>query len=380
MIKDEIVSLTKKLIKFESIESRPDQLKSVVDFVEDYLKKNTSLKLYRYESNGKPSLVGVFKKDHPSEKDNPYQTPEIIFHDHLDVVPGKPEQFKPFLKGTKLYGRGTADTKTHGAAMMVLAKELSRLFNARLPARQVQRSTSNVGFMFTTDEEVSGHDGTLYLLKKGWRPKFFVTLEPCAFEIIPAHKAVLWLKVLVKGKSSHASRPWKGINAGLKAYLGLEKLYKIYPLPRKEAWKTTINLGGIKGGDAFNKVMGECELKLDIRHIEKDKAAVIIKNVKKCFPRSLVEVVEEEPGMDTDFNNSYVKRLAEVVKKVTGQKTKIRRGHGACDGRFYSAVGIPSVEFGTVTSGLHTDNEYVETKYLESFYQILYQFSLDHSL
>ena len=69
-----------------------------------------------------------------------------------------------------------------------------------------------------------------------------------------------------------------------------------------------------------------------------------------------------------------------MVKKVTGQKTKIRRGHGACDGRFYSAVGIPSVEFGTVTSGLHTDNEYVETKYLESFYQILYQFSLDHSL
>ena len=34
MIKDEIVSLTKKLIKFESIESRPDQLKSVVDFVD----------------------------------------------------------------------------------------------------------------------------------------------------------------------------------------------------------------------------------------------------------------------------------------------------------------------------------------------------------
>ena len=38
-ITDEIVEVAKKLIEFESIESRPDQLKEIIDFAEDYLKK-----------------------------------------------------------------------------------------------------------------------------------------------------------------------------------------------------------------------------------------------------------------------------------------------------------------------------------------------------
>ena len=59
-IADEIVEVAKKLIEFESIESRPDQLKAIIDFVENYLKKNTKLNLKRFEVKGKHSLVGIF--------------------------------------------------------------------------------------------------------------------------------------------------------------------------------------------------------------------------------------------------------------------------------------------------------------------------------
>jgi len=36
-VTDEIVELTKKLIEFESIASKTEQLKNVIDFVENYL-------------------------------------------------------------------------------------------------------------------------------------------------------------------------------------------------------------------------------------------------------------------------------------------------------------------------------------------------------
>lgn len=391
MVTQEIVEITKKLIEFESIAGQPDQLKAVVEYVADYLKKNTSLTLKRFESQGKPSLVGLFKES-PSQKETPsVRLPMVFFHDHLDVVPGRLGQFRSKVIGDRLYGRGASDTKTNGAVLMVLAKELSKLGKipdpalrarsgsgisksdaARLPARQ--GSGSNVGFMFTTDEEIGGQNGTKYLLDQGYKCKFFVTGEPTSLAIVPAHKGVLWVKVLVKGKASHASRPWQGENAALKAFDGLKKLYQVYPLPSKEAWQTTINLGGIKGGDAFNKVMGECELQLDIRFTEKDPADTIINNIKKCFPESRIEIVEKEAMMDTSFDDPWVKRLGESVKKITGRVAEIHKGHGACDGRFYSSIGIPAVEFGTPSKGLHTDEEYVKIPALETTYKILWDF------
>ncbi len=295
--------------------------------------------------------------------------PTVFFHDHLDVVPGKPEQFKPFVKGDRLYGRGASDTKGNGAALMVLAKELSRQgISDKL------KVTSKVGFMFTTDEEVGGQNGVGYLLKQGYRCKFFVTLEPTSFNLTPQHKGILWLKVFVKGKAAHASRPWQGINAGAKAYEGFQKLVKLYPIPTKPDWKTTVNLGGLQGGDAFNRVMDLCEVKLDIRWVESDPPEKIIKDVKKCFPGAKIEIVEKEPMMKTPFENEWVQRLASSVEQVTGKKPEIRKGHGASDGRFYSSVGIPAVQFGTASNGLHTDNEYLKISALENFFKVLLDF------
>ena len=390
---EEIVELTKKLIEFESIAGKPEQLTAVVDFVEDYLSQNTKLELTRLESNGKPSLVGVFSSTQIPDpalrahsgsgilKSDPgSKAPKVFFHDHLDVVPGKPEQFKPYVKGDRLYGRGASDTKTNGAVLMVLAKELSakkipgKIPDPALRAQLRIRDLPDIGFMFTTDEEIGGQNGVKFLLEKGYKCQFFVTCEPTRFDIVPAHKGILWVKVLVKGKASHASRPWNGENGALKAYKGLSKLYEIYPLPKKEAWKTTVNVGYIAGGDAFNRVMSECELKLDIRFIEKDNPDDIINHIKKCFPGSKVEVVEKEAGMDTKFNDPWVKKLADSVKRISGRASKLKKGHGACDGRFYSAVGIPAVEFGTPANGLHTDDEFVYIKPLETFYRILWDF------
>lgn len=388
-ITEEIVEVAKKLIEFESIESRPDQLKAIIDFVENYLKKNTKLNLKRFEVKGKHSLVGIFPPRLPesalrAHSDSGSQAiPEVFFHDHLDVVPGKSEQFKPYIEDGKLYGRGASDTKGNGATLLVLAKELSRqipdpALRAHSGSGILKESPGvfpNVGFMFTTDEEIGGHNGAKYLLEKGYRCQFFITAEPTGFNIVPAHKGILWVKIKVKGRSAHSSKLWEGENAILKALSGFEKLSKLFPQPKKSSWQTTVNLSGIESGDAFNKVPGECLLKLDIRRTEKDSPESIIGKIKRCFPGAEIEIIEDEALMNTSFKNPYIKKLSALIEKVSLRVPSIHRGNGACDGRFYANAGIPAIQFGTASKGIHTDNEFLIIPALENFYKILLEFS-----
>ena len=56
---------------------------------------------------------------------------------------------------------------------------------------------------------------------------------------------------------------------------------------------------------------------------------------------------------------------------------KIDKDHGASDGRFFSAKNIPVVMFKPICSQPHIDNEWIELKSLEKFYQILKGFLID---
>ena len=39
------------------------------------------------------------------------RAPTLVLHGHLDVVPGRDEQFEPRLEGDRLFGRGAYDMK-----------------------------------------------------------------------------------------------------------------------------------------------------------------------------------------------------------------------------------------------------------------------------
>src|SRR5918998_3594421 len=48
----------------------------------------------------------------------------LLLHGHLDVVPGRDEQFEPRLDGDRLYGRGAYDMKGALAAMLLAVADL----------------------------------------------------------------------------------------------------------------------------------------------------------------------------------------------------------------------------------------------------------------
>src|SRR5262249_61110123 len=83
----------------------------------------------------------------------------LLFHGRFDVVPAShPEQFRPYLKGGNLFGRGSSDMKG-GLASMVYA--LKALKDCRVPL------DGRVCLTVVPDEETGGQGGSQYLAGAG---------------------------------------------------------------------------------------------------------------------------------------------------------------------------------------------------------------------
>jgi succinyl-diaminopimelate desuccinylase len=354
-MKKQILELSRKLIKINSTKENPELLRVVLDVAEKKLK---GFRCKKFVKKKTPSLLF-------------YNTPElpkkfrIILNAHLDVVPGKPRQFKPKVKNGKLYGCGAIDMKAAAAVMILVFKHLANKVNYPL------------GLQIVTDEETGGFNGTKYQIEKGVKANFVIAGEPTNFDINNKTKGMLWAKVTAKGKSAHGVYPWRGINAIEKMNRFINKLYKTFPVSKKEVWKTTVNVAKIETTNtAFNKVPAKCAVSLDIRYIPKDKK-IIVNKLKKIPPKDFkLEIKLNESCQFTKGDNSYIKMLQGVTKRVTEKPSFLISQHGGADIRHFNKIGCAGVSFGPIGKGLHADNEWVSIKSLEQYYEILKEFLL----
>ena len=342
----EIIKLTTELIKFETTQKKPEELKKCVDFIAKQLPKN--LHITKGINKGKPYIIATVKKT---------KTPKLLLTGHLDVVEAEPEQFKPKIKKGKIYGRGSIDMKAGVAIITQLIKE---------------EKEKDIGIMLTTDEEIGGEHGIGYLSKK-WKPKAVIATEPSKQEITIKEKGVLHLKIKAKGKSAHGSRPWLGDNAIDKLIQKYQEIKKMFPKPNKNKWQITINLGFMKGGEAFNKIPDKAELGLDIRYTEKDDVNKLIKKIKRIKDIQ-VEIIEKQPMLNTDEKNPYMQKLKQAGQKIAKKEMKFKKETGASDIRYFAKKGIPSADFGPIGKNYHGKNEWASIKSMEKIYKILKEF------
>jgi succinyl-diaminopimelate desuccinylase len=350
----DLTALTSDLIAIPSIAERPDQLRAVIAYVERYARAVPGVHIHRADSGGKPSLVVTLRDT---------QTPAVMLNAHLDVVPARAGQFQPEVREGRIYGRGSQDMKGSGAVLLRLMRDLAA-FDA----------PPNVGFMFVTDEEIGGVEGTGYLLREGWRCGFFLAAEPTDMQICFAQKGVLSVEVELTGRPAHGSRPWDGQNAIAALREGLVRMERRYPTPDEAAWLTTVVPTIVRGGEADNRLPESVILQLDIRHIPEERPEDIIAVLQACYPRGEVRLLRRGSPLATDPQDADVRRLAECVAAVTGQPAQLYREHFASDARYYSDAGIPAVCFGPRGAGLHSDEEWVEIASLGQLYQVLRRF------
>jgi succinyl-diaminopimelate desuccinylase len=189
--------LAERLISYDT--SRVDDLVAAAGFVKGWL-ESRDIEVRQHDHNGLPVLVAEVG---PSGTDAPC----VVLHGHLDVVPGRPEQFEPRIEGDRLIGRGAYDMKGGLAAMMCALKDVERQQRVR------------VRFVSVSDEESEELDerSTDWVVKRGLGGTFAITGEPTNLHIGVEAKGVLAMRIVVHGRAAHSSTPWLGDNAVLKA-------------------------------------------------------------------------------------------------------------------------------------------------------------------
>ncbi len=348
-----ILNLSKKLISLPSTKTNPSMLKKVLD---EALKEVKEYTIEYFEKNKMPSALVYFGKSRPKRF-------KVILNGHLDVVEAKEDQYKPYEKNGRLYGRGAIDMKAAAACEILVFKELVKNVNYSL------------GLQLVTDEEIGGFNGTKYQIEKGVRADFVIAGEPTDFGVNNQAKGIIWVEIETKGTTGHGAYPWNGDNALWKLKKILDKIENQYPTPKKETWKTTINLAKIEtNNETFNKIPDYAKAKLDIRYIPGDDKNVLkfLKSITKN--QADLKVLLHEPSQFTNQNNPFIKTLKTIGKKNLNKPLKTIVKHGGSDIRHFNQVGCDGVTFGPIGAGLHSDNEYVDIKSLENYYLILKEF------
>ncbi len=351
---DELV-LAKRLIEYET--SRPDVLIAAAGFVKGWL-ESRDIEVRDHDHNGFPVLVADVGSTAEA-------APCIVFHGHLDVVPGRPEQFQAEVEGDRLIGRGAYDMKGGLAAMMCALKDLS------------DQDAVRVRLVCVPDEESEEIDerSTDAFVTAGLGGQFAITGEPTNMHIGVEAKGVLAMRIVVHGRSAHSSTPWLGDNAVLKA-VDVFRAIESLPFSRESSEmfdRPSINLGRIAGGDALNKVPDRCEMAVDVRYLPGQDPAEILEQVR-AIPEIDVTRTFLHPPVTVSRANPYVQGLREAVSRATrGEVMSVGRD-GASDAASFIEAGIPAVEFGPAGGGHHGPEEWVSVASLQRYRRALGEF------
>ncbi len=332
------LALAERLISYDS--SHQDGIRSAAGFVKGWLEAR-DIEVLDYEHDGLPVLSATVGAS---------EGPTIILHGHIDVVPGREEQFVPRIDGDKLIGRGAYDMKGGLAAMM----------NAFVDAKDAENV--QVRFICTPDEESEEIEqrSTQSLVNEGFIGDFAITGEPTDLHVGVQAKGVLVLRVEVAGRSAHGSTPWLGENAVLKAMEVLRTIESLpFSLQSTELFsRPSINLGRIKGGDVINRVPDSCTMDVDIRYLPGQDPGEILRQVAEIDGVRVTRTFTWPPAIVAD-DNEFVLALRNAVGAVGGSESLSVGRDGASDAVCFLQGGIPAVEFGPVGGGHHGPDEWV---------------------
>jgi succinyl-diaminopimelate desuccinylase len=296
----------------------------------------------------------------------------LLLSGHIDVVLAGDlslwkvtSPFEGVVRGGRLYGRGACDMKGPDAAILDAAKALSK--------EQYKRQLT---LSFTAGEDTGGWYVTKAIeegkvTKKDAR--IGIIPEPSMMEVIRAHKGSGNMKIMIKGKAAHSSRPELGINAINKASDLLQELRELQTNlnenPHPLLGPTTVECTLINGGFKTNIIPDQCTLNLNTRLIPGHEKPAVSKGwvreainiCKDRDPEFKAEILSATTSSPLDIPED-----SEVVRLLTKMLKKQPRGAPYyTEAVSYTAAGIPTIICGPGNiDQAHTPDEYITLKQL----------------
>jgi succinyl-diaminopimelate desuccinylase len=292
--------------------------------------------------------------------------PVLLLHGHLDVVPGRQEQFIPRIEGDRLYGRGAYDMKGALACLLLALADLRSQDQVRV----------RLGIVPDEESEEETDRGGDRLVEAGFVGDFAITGEPTDLNVGVAAKGVLAMRLLVSGRAAHGATPWLGENAILRAY---EVFREVESLPfagqSSELFdRPSINLGRILGGDALNKVPDSCVIDVDVRYLPEQDPGEILAQVRGLEGTRVISTFSRPPA-EVDPELPYVLALRDAAgAEGDGTSRGVVGRDGASDAVSFLRAGVPAVEYGPIGGGHHGPEEWVSIASLSSYSHALEAF------
>ncbi|GGP20489.1 diaminopimelate aminotransferase [Thermocladium modestius] len=295
---------------------------------------------------------------------------------HMDTVPeGDPNlwRYPPFqatVEGNKIYGRGTEDDG-QGVLEGILLAEAAR-----------EEELRGLGVILASDEEVGSKYGIQYLLKA--EPNL---IKPGDLVIVPdagspdgsrvevAEKGILWMRISVEGKQTHASTPGKGLNAarlGMRLAIEMDTyLHERYnaidamfepPISTFEPTKREKNV------DNVNTIPGTDVYYFDCRILPVYRIDDVLTDVRKLAEsfcsiygcKINVEVVNrEDPSQPTPPDSPVVTGLINALKRTRGVSAVPVGIGGGTYAKYLRERGMPTAVWMTIDETAHSPNEYM---------------------
>ena len=295
----------------------------------------------------------------------------IMFNCHMDQVdPGDLAawEFDPFgaeIHDGYIHGRGASDTK--GAiATQVYAGALLKKLGVPLKGDLI--------FTFVVEEEPGDMWGALRMMKdtlKDHRIDFSISGESTSMDIALGHRGRVEVQIVSKGKNSHSSAPWLGVNAVSKMAPLIVKIDELSKnLPKDETFADSLSIIAIECHPGFNCVVPDtCTINIDYRYKKDESKESVLAMFRKLadeveaqdpeasfdervrmLPHTSYRGVEDVAELDkpcfvTDLDNEYVQKTIKALHEMD-QNPKNYFWDFGTDAAYFAAVcGIPTIGY-----------------------------------
>ena len=364
MIFEEVISLTRKLISFNTVNPEGNE-EGIARFVGKLLERSGFRIDYHQLAENRLTLI--------AEKGLTHSIPPLVMTGHFDTVPLGSKQwhedpFSGLIKDGKIYGRGSSDMKGGVAAMIYAA----------IAAFKNSAPQGGVRLIFTAGEE-PGCCGAKHLADTRYdlgRASAVIVGEPTSNVPAIGHKGALYLKVSASGKTAHSSMPELGDNAIYKAARAITKIENFrFQADRDDLHGfPTINVGLISGGKNINSVPDYAEFTVDIRSTAKVAHGEVLERLSQELGdemtiEKLVDLMPVSSAESAPFVQLVYAACGIDPAKGVLQKSLPYMTDGAVLQQLYG--GVPTVILGPGQSEMaHQTDEFCYTAKIEEAVEI----------
>jgi succinyl-diaminopimelate desuccinylase len=295
----------------------------------------------------------------------------LLFLCHLDVVPPgtigwNSPPFEAVESNGRIYGRGSTDMK---GGITAIVEAIRNVVDAGTKLK------GDIILVATAGEETDSCGARRFMSNSSDRlgPLAGVVIpEPTDFDIVIAHRGMLWLEITTKGKTAHGSTPHLGVNAITSMQSVLDELdgYEIQAEPHEVLGPCSMSINTITGGEAINVVPDTCRLGIDIRTLPGQDHEEIITDIKQMLSKleqadpqfqADVSIVRQVDALQSDVDSNFVTDFCSAVD--INETTAVGF---TTDGPHFASLNVPIVIFGPGKPELcHKPDEYIELSDVE---------------